>query len=84
MKYSQVQGIDALLKKLAHHIPEIRTIALLNILSKLDYGLLKDTDLVQERKLFVHLLEWFNFELSPAQEKVFMLLELLTKVPAFH
>ena len=63
-----------------HDIAEIRTRALDSILLKLEHGLLHDTDLVQERQLMVRLLEWFNFQPSPNQDKVLLLLSRLTKV----
>ena len=57
---------------------EIRTRSLECILSKLEHGLLTEGDLVQERQLFIKLLEWFNFEASPMQDKVLELLDRLT------
>lgn len=63
-----------------HSLVEIRVRALKNIKSKLDHGLLSVPDLVQERALFVFLLEWFNFPEVPLQEEVLQLLSTLSKV----
>ena len=63
-----------------HSLLEIRVRALKNIKSKLDHGLLSVPDLVQERTLFVFLLEWFNFPEVPLQEEVLQLLCILSKV----
>ena len=65
---------------IGHQIPEIRTRALESLISKLNHGLLQESDLTQEKKLFVGLLEWFNFKPAPIKEKVFELLQKLTKV----
>ncbi|XP_062376734.1 rotatin isoform X2 [Sardina pilchardus] len=71
--------LSALIKKLGHSLVEIRVRALQNIKSKLDHGLLSVPDLVQERTLFVFLLEWFNFPEVPLQEEVLQLLSALSK-----
>lgn len=59
---------------------EIRVRALKNIRSKLDHDLITVPDLVQEKMLFVFLLEWFNFPEVPMQEKVLELISMLSKV----
>ncbi|XP_052274853.1 rotatin-like isoform X2 [Dreissena polymorpha] len=66
------QDIDfnSLFKKLGHHLDEIRVRALENILSKLEHKLICDSDLVQERHLFIRLLEWFNFPKSSRHSDV--------------
>ena len=51
-----------------------------SILSKLEHSLLSLSDLVQERMLFVVLLEWFNFPEVPMQDEVLELLSTLSKV----
>lgn len=65
---------------LGHSLEEIRVRALQNILSKLDHGLLTDSDLVQEKHLHIRLLEWFNFSSCVLQEEVLSLILRLTKV----
>lgn len=67
-----------------HPLVEIRVRALKNIKSKLDHGLLAVSDVVQERPLFVFLLEWFNFPEVPLQEEVLQLLSTLSKVLSHH
>ncbi|KAG7267026.1 hypothetical protein CRUP_032122 [Coryphaenoides rupestris] len=49
-----------------HSLKEIRVRALKSILSKLDHSLLSVADLLQERALFLLLLEWFNFPEHPS------------------
>ncbi|XP_072544678.1 rotatin isoform X2 [Salminus brasiliensis] len=73
--------LSSLIKKTAHSLVEIRVRALKNIRSKLDHGLLSPPDLVQERALFVNLLEWFNFPEVPMQEEVLELLSTLSTHP---
>ncbi|XP_043923077.1 rotatin [Protopterus annectens] len=73
--------IPTLLKKLGHHLEEIRIRALKNLISKLDHGLISTYDLVQEKILYRHLLEWFNFPKVPMQEEVLDLLTRLAKHP---
>lgn len=51
---------------------------------KLDYSLILVSDIVQEKMLFVHLLEWFNFPEVPMQEEVLELLSTLAKVTIKH
>lgn len=63
-----------------HSLAEIRVRALKNIRSKLDHGLISTPDLVQERMLFVHLLDWFNFPEVPMQEEALELICTLSKV----
>lgn len=59
---------------------EIRVRALKSIISKLDHSLISVSDIVQEKMLFVYLLEWFNFPEVPMQEEVLELLTTLSKV----
>ncbi|KAL2085228.1 hypothetical protein ACEWY4_018548 [Coilia grayii] len=73
--------LSSIIKKIGHSLMEIRVRALKNIKSKLDHGLLSVADLVQERALFVFLLEWFNFPEVPLQEEVLQLLSALSKHP---
>ncbi|XP_022539517.2 rotatin isoform X1 [Astyanax mexicanus] len=73
--------LSALIKKTAHSLVEIRVRALKNIRSKLDHGLISRPDLVQERTLFINLLEWFNFPEVPMQEEVLELLSTLSTHP---
>ncbi|XP_069587085.1 rotatin [Ranitomeya imitator] len=71
--------LSSLVKKLGHHLVEIRERALKNILCKLDHNLLTPVDLIQEKSLFVCLLEWFNFPEVPMKEEVLQLLNKLVK-----
>ncbi|MGH0180930.1 UNVERIFIED_CONTAM: hypothetical protein FKN15_008410 [Acipenser sinensis] len=65
-----------------HQLVEIRERALKNIICKLDHGLISVPDLVQEKMLFVCLLEWFNFPEVPMQGEVLELLCHLVKHPS--
>ncbi|XP_050954183.1 rotatin isoform X4 [Labeo rohita] len=71
--------LSSLIKKIGHSLVEIRVRALKNIRSKLDHGLIAIPDLVQERMLFVFLLEWFNFPEVPMQEEVLEFISTLSK-----
>ncbi|XP_075682588.1 rotatin [Rhinoderma darwinii] len=71
--------LSSLVKKLGHHLAEIRERALKNIICKLDHNLLIPADLVQEKSLFVCLLDWFNFPKVPMKEEVLQLLNNLVK-----
>lgn len=51
-----------------------------SIICKLDHSLISVSDIVQERMLFVYLLEWFNFPEVPMQEEALELLSTLSKV----
>ncbi|KAI1889059.1 hypothetical protein AGOR_G00175160 [Albula goreensis] len=73
--------LSTLIKKTGHRLVEIRVRALKNIQCKLDHGLLSVPDLVQEKMLFVCLLEWFNFPEVPMQGDVLELLSTLAKHP---
>ncbi|KAK1172118.1 hypothetical protein AOXY_G4615 [Acipenser oxyrinchus oxyrinchus] len=74
--------LSTLIKKLGHQLVEIRERALRNIICKLDHGLISVPDLVQEKMLFVCLLEWFNFPEVPMQGEVLELLCHLVKHPS--
>lgn len=63
---------------------EIRVRALKSIMCKLDYSLISISDIAQEKTLFVHLLEWFNFPEVPMQEEVLEFLSTLAKVIIMH
>ncbi|XP_067393592.1 rotatin [Emydura macquarii macquarii] len=71
-----------LIKKLGHLLAEIRERALKNILCKLDHNLISYADLVQEKLLFLHLLEWFNFPIVPMKEEILNLVNNLVKHPS--
>ncbi|XP_013784879.1 rotatin-like [Limulus polyphemus] len=71
--------LSTLLVKVSHTIEEIRTRALKNILAKLNHGIIREDDLVQERQFLVHLLQWFNFKSCPMQYEVLQLLNKLVK-----
>ncbi|XP_029446758.1 rotatin isoform X2 [Rhinatrema bivittatum] len=74
--------VSALAKKLGHQLAEIRERTLKNILCKLDHNLISNVDLAQEKLVFVHLLEWFNFPTVPMKEEVLNLLNRLVKHPS--
>ncbi|XP_019380164.1 PREDICTED: rotatin isoform X1 [Gavialis gangeticus] len=74
--------LSPLIRKLGHPLAEIRERSLKNILCKLDHQLISYADLVQEKLLFLHLLEWFNFPLVPMKEEVLNLLSNLVKHPS--
>ncbi|XP_037829180.1 rotatin isoform X2 [Kryptolebias marmoratus] len=74
--------LSPLIKKTGHSLVEIRVRALKSILCKLDHSLISVTDIVQEKMLFVHLLEWFNFPEVPMKEEVLGLLLMLSKHPS--
>ena len=63
-----------------HSLEEIRVRSLHNIVSKLDHGVICDSDLVQEKHLHIRLLEWFNFPSCILQDKVLTLILRLSKV----
>ena len=67
-------------KSVGHHLEEIRIRALENILSKLEHKLICDSDLIQERHLFIRLLEWFNFPKSSRHADILNLLLQLSQV----
>ncbi|XP_056377432.1 rotatin [Hyla sarda] len=71
--------LSSLIKKLGHHLTEIRERTLKNILCKLDHNILTPSDLIQEKSLFVCLLEWFNFPTVPMKDEVLQLLNKLVK-----
>ncbi|XP_068419530.1 rotatin isoform X1 [Eschrichtius robustus] len=73
--------LTGLIRKLGHQLAEIRARALKNILCKIEHSLICCADLVQERLLFLHLLEWFNFPSVPMKEEVLSLLNSLVKYP---
>ncbi|XP_027433326.2 rotatin isoform X4 [Zalophus californianus] len=73
--------LTGLLRKLGHQLAEIRERALRSVLCKVEHNLVCCDDLVQERLLFLHLLEWFNFPSVPMKEEVLGLLNRLVKYP---
>ncbi|XP_059183330.1 rotatin [Centropristis striata] len=74
--------LSPLIKKIGHSLVEIRVRALKSIICKLDHSLISVSDIVQEKMLFVYLLEWFNFPEVPLQEEVLELLSTLSKHPS--
>ncbi|XP_074549511.1 rotatin isoform X3 [Halichoeres trimaculatus] len=74
--------LSPLIKKIGHSLVEIRVRALKSIICKLDHSLISVPDIVQEKMLFVYLLEWFNFPEVPMQEEVLELLSTLSKHPS--
>ncbi|XP_049755865.1 rotatin isoform X1 [Elephas maximus indicus] len=73
--------LTGLIRKLGHQLAEIRERALRSILCKVEHNLICYADLIQERLLFLHLLEWFNFPSVPMKEEVLNLLNSLVKYP---
>ncbi|XP_028742682.1 rotatin [Peromyscus leucopus] len=73
--------LPGLIRKLGHQLVEIRERALKSILCKIEHNLICYADLIQERLLFLHLLEWFNFPSVPMKEEVLNLLSRLVKYP---
>uniref|UniRef100_A0A8C5P0R9 Rotatin N-terminal domain-containing protein n=1 Tax=Jaculus jaculus TaxID=51337 RepID=A0A8C5P0R9_JACJA len=71
--------LTGLIRKLGHQLAEIRERALRSILCKVEHSLICEADLIQERLLFLHLLEWFNFPSVPMKEEVLQLLNRLVK-----
>ncbi|XP_060100048.1 rotatin isoform X2 [Heteronotia binoei] len=76
------RSLEPLIRKLRHQLAEIRERALKNILCKLYHNLITYADLVQEKLLFLSLLEWFNFPVVPMKEEVLNLLSILVKHPS--
>ncbi|XP_031137959.1 rotatin isoform X3 [Sander lucioperca] len=74
--------LSPLIKKIGHSLMEIRVRALKSIICKLDHSLISVSDIVQEKMLFVYLLEWFNFPEVPMQEEVLELLSTLSEHPS--
>ncbi|XP_068160422.1 rotatin isoform X2 [Antennarius striatus] len=74
--------LSSLIKKIGHSLMEIRVRALKSIICKLDHSIISVPDIVQEKMLFVYLLEWFNFPEVPMQEEVLELLSTLSKHPS--
>uniref|UniRef100_A0A8C2ZKS9 Rotatin n=1 Tax=Cyclopterus lumpus TaxID=8103 RepID=A0A8C2ZKS9_CYCLU len=74
--------LSPLIKKIGHSLLEIRVRALKNIICKLDHSLITVSDVVQEKMLFVYLLEWFNFPEVPMQQEVLELLSTLSQHPS--
>ena len=75
-KQTQIEIITVV----GHSLEEIRVRALQNIISKLEYGLVCNSDLVHERHLHIRLLEWFNFASCPLQDRVLGLILRLSQV----
>uniref|UniRef100_A0A2I3GW98 Rotatin n=1 Tax=Nomascus leucogenys TaxID=61853 RepID=A0A2I3GW98_NOMLE len=73
--------LAGLIRKLGHQLAEIRERALKSILCKIEHNLICYADLIQERQLFLHLLEWFNFPSVPMKEEALNLLSSLVKYP---
>uniref|UniRef100_A0A2K6LDQ5 Rotatin n=1 Tax=Rhinopithecus bieti TaxID=61621 RepID=A0A2K6LDQ5_RHIBE len=73
--------LAGLIRKLGNQLAEIRERALKSILCKIEHNLICYADLIQERQLFLHLLEWFNFPSVPVKEEVLNLLSRLVKYP---
>ncbi|XP_075906423.1 rotatin isoform X2 [Nelusetta ayraudi] len=76
-----MMDLSSIIRKIGHSLVEIRVRALKSIMCKLDHALISISDIVQERMLFVYLLEWFNFPEVPMQEEVLELLSSLAKHP---
>ena len=59
---------------------EIRLRALTSLASKLDAGIIKETDLAENKQLFIKLFELFNFPKFTLHEKVLNLIRKLLNV----
>ncbi|XP_059562335.1 rotatin isoform X1 [Myotis daubentonii] len=71
--------LTGLIRKLGHQLAEIRERALRTVLCKVELNLIGAADLAQDRLLFVHLLQWFNFPSVPMKAEVLSLLNRLVK-----
>ncbi|KAK1337526.1 hypothetical protein QTO34_002157 [Cnephaeus nilssonii] len=71
--------LTGLIRKLGHQLAEIRERALRTVLCKVELNLIGAADLAQDRLLFVHLLQWFNFPSVPMKAEVLSLLNKLVK-----
>ncbi|XP_023611379.1 rotatin isoform X2 [Myotis lucifugus] len=71
--------LTGLIRKLGHQLEEIRERALRTVLCKVELNLIGAADLAQDRLLFVHLLQWFNFPSVPMKAEVLSLLNRLVK-----
>ena len=78
-----IQLLCVVLLHVGHDVEEIRVRAFKNILFKLDHKLVCAADLVQEKKLLINLLEWFNFPNAPMKKEVLRILKTLSKVSRF-
>ncbi|KAG8276486.1 hypothetical protein J6590_064648 [Homalodisca vitripennis] len=65
--------------KTGHSLEEIRARALYNIVSKLDYKLITEDELVDKDCIFQNLVKWFQFKNAPAKEDVLKLIIRLLK-----
>lgn len=63
-----------------HQLEEIRIRALRTIISKLDYGLITEAELLDKDKLFENLVEWFEFDSDCSKEEVLKLILRLLQV----
>nr|KAF6472387.1 rotatin [Molossus molossus] len=73
--------LTRLIKKLGHPLAEIRERALRTLLGKVELSLVGGAELAQDRLLFVHLLQWFNFPSVPLKAEVLGLLSRLVEYP---
>ncbi|XP_074644556.1 rotatin-like [Tubulanus polymorphus] len=71
--------LKLLFSKLGHKLEEIRVRALKNICSKLEHKVICAADLIQEKQLFIALLEWFNFPSVSEEDEVLKLILCLSK-----
>ena len=79
----QMNSITMIISKLGHDLEEIRSRALNSLTSKLESNILKETDLAENKQLFIKLLELFNYPKFNQHEKVLNLLNKLLKVKTF-
>lgn len=63
-----------------HQLEEIRIRALCTIISKLDYGLITEEELVDKDNLFENLVKWFEFDSVCSKDDVLKLILRLIKV----
>ncbi|GFS26986.1 rotatin [Elysia marginata] len=77
--YRKDVDFNGLFRKLGHPLEEIRVRALESIQSKLDHKLICDADLVQEKLLYIRLLEWFNISKCSHKTQVLALISRLSQ-----
>lgn len=63
-----------------HTLEEIRLRSLQSILSKLELGLLHESELLHQDDIFSKLVKWFAFDTVPEQSKVLQLILRLIRV----
>lgn len=73
-------NFNELIFQIGHTLQEIRIRALNHILSKLEHGIISQTDFSRYLELLKKLFEWFDFEPQIEEEKVLNLIYTILKV----